>query len=70
VLGVHAQPASLTWITNPHPTGINDNDIVYLGQSGANIVIYDPAAHQADRLPISAAIIKVKADARTCPQVH
>jgi hypothetical protein len=70
ILSVHAQPASLIWLTGTPPEGININHIVYLGQSGSSIVVYDPTARHAERIPASSVIVNVAAHSTHCPQVH
>jgi hypothetical protein len=70
ILGVHAQPATVSWLgasTQPLPTPEN---AVYLGQANGTIVLYDRETHQALRFPSGDLAIRVDPRVRHCPGVH
>lgn len=71
LLNVHAQPATLTWLTPRPPTGIPAEGVyVYLGQAGGSVVVYDVTRTHASHIPAGSVIVSVHSNARPCAGVH
>ena len=70
ILSVHAQPASLNWLTGSPPAGLHSSDLVYLGQASGSVVVYDRAVRKASRIPAGAVVVTVDSTVAACPGVH
>jgi hypothetical protein len=70
ILSVHAQPAELTWLTTEPGQGIHASRVVYLGQAGGAVVIYDAASKRTSRIPAGTVIVTVNTRVHNCPSVH
>jgi hypothetical protein len=71
ILSVHAQPATVTWLSGTAPAGIPvERSVVYLGQANGNVVVYDPASHASVHIPAGDVAIAVDAAAALCHGVH
>ena len=71
ILSVHAQPATLTWLRGSQPAGFgSEAEVVYLGQAGGSIVVYDGSSQTVWRLPAGSVAISVDDTAQNCPEVH
>jgi hypothetical protein len=70
ILNVHAEPATLSWLTLNPPPNVHTSGIVYLGQGNGGIVVYDTATHLTSRLPASTAVVHVDPTVSNCPQVN
>ena len=68
---MHAQPATVAWLSGTAPAGIPvDTSVVYLGQANGNVVVYDPASHASVRIPAGDVAVAVDAAAAFCRGVH
>ena len=70
ILNVHAQPATLTWLTSSAPPGIDASHVVYLGETGGSIVVYDLTNHRTSRIPSGTAAVNIDPNTAKCPGVH
>jgi hypothetical protein len=70
ILSVHAQPATLTWLSATPPSGIDKSNVVYLGQAGGSILVYDRTYHRTSRIPTGTAIVNIDPNAQECSGVH
>jgi predicted nucleic acid-binding protein len=70
ILSVHAQPASLVWLTSGHPPVAPSSRFVYLGQAAGSDVVYDVLSRRTTRIPADAVIVSVHTAATNCPGVH
>lgn len=70
ILSVHAQPATLTWLIANPPADIHTSTIVYLGQGGGLLVVYDTTSERTSRIPAGTAVVRVDPNAPDCPGVH
>jgi hypothetical protein len=71
ILSVHAQRATLTWLSGTAPAGVPvDTSVVYLGQANGNVVVYDPTSHASVHIPAGDVAVAVDAAARHCRGVH
>jgi hypothetical protein len=70
ILSVHAQPATLTWLTTTPPRDIDASNVVYLGATGGSIIVYDRTHHRTSRVPSGTAIVNIDPNVEHCPGVH
>jgi hypothetical protein len=70
ILSVHAQPASLVWLTSDHPPVGPRSRFVYLGQADGSAVVYDVLSRRTTRIPAGAVIVSIHTGAKHCPGVH
>jgi hypothetical protein len=70
ILSVHAQPATLTWLTATPPQEIDRLHVVYLGATGGSIIVYDRTNHRTSRIPTGTAIVNIDPNVEHCPGVH
>jgi hypothetical protein len=71
ILSVHAQPATLTWLGGTPPGHVPLNrTVVYLGQSGGSIVVYDGGPDKTTRIPAGDVAVHIDASTPKCPGVH
>jgi hypothetical protein len=70
ILSVHAQPATLTWLITSPPSDIDNSHVVYLGQTGGSIVVYDLTNKRTNRIPSGMATVNIDPTTKKCPGVH
>jgi hypothetical protein len=70
ILSVHAQPATLTWLTTTPPPDIDRLHVVFLGQTGGSIVVYDLTNDRTSRIPAGSAIVNIDPSTPKCSGVH
>jgi hypothetical protein len=61
-LGLRAQPARITWLAESAPAGLEplaDKPLLYLGEGGGMLVLFDPATDQALRVPSGAVVLSL-----------
>jgi hypothetical protein len=70
ILSVHAQPASLTWLSGSPHGAIPSPDIVYLGQANGSVVVYHRVSRKASRIPAGDVVVSIDSTVPKCSGVH
>jgi hypothetical protein len=70
ILSVHAQPANLKWLPGSKPARITDTNVIYLGEAGGSVVVYNRQAQTTRRLPAASVVMSVNTKAPKCGGVH
>jgi hypothetical protein len=61
-LGLRAQPARISWLEGSAPEGLQsfgDKPLLYLGEGGGMLVLFDPTTDQALRVPNGAVLLSL-----------
>jgi hypothetical protein len=69
VLNLPVEPAAVTWIGDPAARPSLGENILYLGQAGSTVILFDPTRSTVVRLPAADALIRTRAKPPLCHDV-